>query len=365
MAGKFYQALFLGLLTITISCETFQPTEEVVEPVQIIPQETGIYIPSSLNESSDLTNQKALRGDVIYNYIRGYVKIADLATKVVENTYNRISVIENSGTLEFSYTGLDGKTKNVSIQENYNDSVSSWDYYMEIYNETFADLALKTWWNKSPHEQKILFNPSSLNVNEMTEYPEALVEINYKTGDAASPYEKSFFVALKGLTKGREISFDPDNIIINIGQIGNTLDIIGASYNPDVILLNSYYRGGRNWTFLAKVNTTENIAVAQLALPPSSVASIEGLFNDYSFKQVILDEIRLIYPGNDLLSDDELLNLAEIDRSMIENIAYFDQNGFLSAGEAPSATYSALSDFEGMEPFIPSFVKDYEIKLRE
>ena len=364
MAGKLYQALFFGILTLSMSCSGFNPEEEIIVQEVIIPQESRILIPSSLNSSGSLINNKLVGGDTIYNFIRGYINIVDVAAEIIENSYQRISAIENKGILEFPYTGLDGKTKNVSIRKNYTDSVSSWDYYMEIYSETYANLALKAWWNKSPLEQKIIFKPSSLNTSKMQKHQEALAEIHYKTGDAAVPYEKSMLIAITNLTKVREISYDPEKIIVFAGQIGNSLEISGASSNPDVALLDFYFRGGRTWTFLAHVNTSENIAAVQLALPPSSIESDEVLFTDYLLKEVILDEIKLVYPGNDLLTNIELFSLAGIDGSKLENPAYFGQDGFLSAGEAPSASYSNLIDFEDLTPYTPVNVRDYTIVLK-
>ncbi|NJO90567.1 MAG: hypothetical protein HC831_17600 [Chloroflexia bacterium] len=286
-------------------------------------------------------------------------------TKIVQASYQRMGAVETSGVLEFFYTDIDGKTKNVSIQKNFTDTIANkeWDYYMEVYNETFADLAMKAWWNTSPFEQKILLKPSSLNTTEMTDHENALVEIEYKKDAVASPYEEKLFVAIVELTRDNEISNVPENIVVSIGRNDNTLDIIGASNNPDVALLNYLYRDGRNWSFLAKMNITENIAAVQLALPPSTVETIDNLFVDYSLKQVILDEIKTVYPGNDGLPDSELFALAGIDGSLLESPGYFNQNGFVVAGTAPSSSYNNLIDFNGLTPFIPVFVRDYKVEL--
>jgi hypothetical protein len=354
-------------LTLTLSaCDYFKLDKgEPIELEKIIPKETSILIPSTLNYNNAFGMKKSVEGDNIYNFVRAYINIADEATKIIEKSYERIIAIETPGILEFSYTGVDGNTKKVSIKENYNDTINElkWDYYMEIYNRTFADLALKAWWNVNPNEQKIIFKPASLNTSNMINHQQAIVEIEYKAGEAASPYEKALFVAIDGLTGDNEISFAPENILIYIAQNGGVLEITGASSNPDAALLDYDYRGGRNWSFFANVNTSENIAAVQLALPPSNQESIENLFSNYSLKQVILDEIRTVFPSNDMLSDQELFNLASIDGSLLENPGYFDSQGFVSAGTAPTSSYSALSNFEGFVPFVPAFVRDYEVTL--
>jgi hypothetical protein len=332
---------------------------------KIIPQEVGIYIPSALNSDSGVDKKKSINGSEIYNYIRSYIGLADKMTSIVQSSYQRMGVVETSGVLEFFYTDIDGKTKNVSILENYTDTIANkdWDYYMEVYNETFADLALKAWWNVSPHEQKILFKPSSLNTTEMTNHKNALAEIQYKVGSAESQYEEELFVAIVGLTRKNEISDVPENIIISIGKNSNTLDITGASYNPDVALLDFNYRGGRNWTFLAKMNTTENIAAVELALPPSSIETVDNLFTDYSFKQVVLDEIKTVNPGSETLSESELFALEGIDGSLVESPGFYNQSGFVAAGTPPSTSYNILIDFEELTPYVPVFVRDYTIEL--
>ncbi len=361
-----YSVALLLLIVSIASCDDLKLDKgETSVQEKIIPQEIGIYIPTALNLDSGIDKKKSISGNEIYNYIRRYIGLADKMTKIVQNSYQRMGVIETSGVLEFFYTDIDGKTKNVSIQKNYTDTIANkdWDYYMEVYNGTFADLAMRAWWNASPHEQKILFKPSSLNTTEMMAHKNALVEIEYKTNTAASPYEEKLFVAIVGLTRDNEISYAPENIIVSIGRKGSTLDIIGASSNPDVALLDYYYRDGRNWSFFAKMNVTENIASVLLALPPSTVETNENLFIDYSLKQVILDEIKKANPGNDALSDSELFALAGIDGSLVESPGYFNQNGFVSAGTAPSSSYSNLADFDGFTPFIPVFVRDYAIEL--
>lgn len=364
--NKLYLFFLLVFAAFSVSCDELKLDKgETTELEKIIPEEVGIDIPSSLNYNEFFSLKTNVQGDEIYNYVRAFIYFADFASKLVENSYSRIKVIETPGIFEFSYTGIDGNTKNVSIIENYPDTIANltWDYYMEIYNTGFADLALKAVWNLSPNEQKILFKPSSLNSNEMTNHSEALIEIEYKTESAAVPYEKSLYVAITGLSRGNEISYDPENIIVLVGQNGNQLEITGASSNPDVALLDAFYRGGRNWSFLAKMNIAENIAAVKLALPPSSTESIVNLFVDYSIKKALLEEIKTAYPGNESLSDAELFALAEIDASMVEEPGYFDENGFVAAGTAPSTSYSNLTDFESLVPFAPVFVRDYEIIL--
>ena len=359
-------SLLLTLLLIVVACDNLKlDKEDTIELEKIIPKETRINIPSSLNYSDFFDKKKSVGGDTIYNYVRAFVNFADDATKIIEKSYRRIAAVENPGIFEFSYTGIDGNTKKVSIQENYVDTINklNWDYYMEIYNGTFADIALKMWWNVSPQEQKIIFKPSSLNTNEMVNHQHALVEIEYKAGEIANPYEKTLFVAIDGLTTDGEISYSPENIVVFTGQNGNSLEITGASHNPGVALLDYFYRDGRNWSFFANVNIDENIAAVQLALPPSPLESIENLFTDYSIKKVILDEIKTVYPGNETLPDSELFTLAQLDGPKFESPGYFDSQGFISAGTAPTALYSNLNNFGEYIPFIPAFIKDYEITL--
>lgn len=365
MIKGFYKLilLFFGI-TIFFSCDTFKLETIETESQITLPGKVTIEIPSSLNAiEQTLNNKNLLSIDTIYNYIRIFINIADEAGKIAENSFDRLSAIETKDILEFSYTGNDGNTKNVSIRENFIENDVSWDYYMEIYNVTFADLALKAYWNSDNNEQKIVFNPSKVNVKEMLEHPDALVEIVYKQDIASEPYEKSMFMAIKGLTIPENDHFSPDNILLFIGQNGNTLDVTGSSNNPNVIFLNDEYSGGRNWSFVAKVDLVQNIAVAELALPPSWIETNENLPVNYSLKQILLDEMRLTFPETILMTDEQVLNMINLDPSEIENPVYFNNLGFAGTGIAPSTNYSSLINFEGQSFFVPIKVRDYNLEL--
>jgi len=366
MVNKIFKiALLLSGFLMIFSCDSFKLETLEPQPTSILPEFDPIIIPSSLNAPVQTTGLKTINGDTLYDYVRSAFYTIDQINNIIETTFQRIYAIENEGIMEFSFTGLDGNTKNVSIQTDVVVDSVQWDYCLEIYNGTFAEKVLKAYWNKDQLVQKITLHPAILNTDKFVLHPDALVEIELKKDDEASPYQESMFVAIKGLNTELGGSFDPDNIIVFLGKNNDIVDITGSINVPDAVLLNENYTEGRNWSFLAKVDLTKNIAAAEIALPPSSTDTNEELMLNYSIKKVLVDEIRALSQDVSTLSDDEVLQLAGIDNQIIGSPVYFDSNGFATTSIAPSSSYNDLNDFTGLVPYIPVWTRDYTITLTD
>ncbi len=354
----------LLVLSILSSCDLFnqEPIEE--EKIEIIPDKIYVDIPNSICSSELEERFKTMTGDSIYNYMRYFVYLSQNANRIVQKTYNRLLSIDNQGVLEFSFTGVDGITKNVIIRENYPIDGDSSYYYMEIYNKNYSDLALKSVWKFNPLQQIIIFHPSKLDQNEMTDHPNALVRIEYQVQAEGTDYDTLSSTFIYGLTDTIAHIYTPDNILLSIGKKGNMIELIGSTNNPNAYFFDTNYSGGRNWTFFAKADNVKNIACAQIALPPSWVESIENIFADYSIKKVFADELRISNPEFAYLTDLELFNMVGINPEELESPGYFDSEGFISAGPNIPAGFENLDNFELFGPYIPKTVRDSTIILQ-
>lgn len=366
MTNKLFKiTLLLSAFLMYFSCDTFKLETVETQPTSILPAYNPILIPSSLNGPITGSELKNINGDTLYNYIRSAMYTIDQVNAILETSFRRMDAIENDGIMEFSYTGVDGNTKNVSILTNVDENGVQWDYCLEIFNGTFADRALKVYWNENQLMQKIILKPALLNTDKFAMHPEALVEIETKKDNEASPYQESMYVAIQGLNTEIGGSFNPDNIIVFLGQNNDVIDVTGSINVPNAILIDANYTGGRNWSFLAKVDITKNIAAAEIALPPSSTDTNVDLMRTYSIKQVLVDEIRALYPGEGALSDEEILQLAGIDNQLIGVPVYFDSNGYTATITPPSSSYNDLNDFTGLVPYVPALTRDYTITLND
>jgi hypothetical protein len=343
------------------SCELLEINPDQSVDGKIIPTEVYMELPGTISTPYVADNQEKQSFETIYNEIRNYVFLAQKANEILAKAYQRIIAIEIQGIQEFAFTANDGNTKYVSIRKDITEDGVNWEYSMEIYNETFSDLALKAYWNISSQEQYIIFKPSRLNINEMQDQSDAIVKIIFKKGESATPYQKSAFICIDSLNIPESMSRFPENIFLFVGQNGNLFDVIGSADFPYATIIDSSLPVGRNLSFRGKVESLKNISVLQLALTYNSLENTEDLMNTYAIKKVILAELRALYPAMEDLSDDELLIHEGITPELLNSPVYLDQNGFVNSGTSISSDYSILLDFDYLIPFVPREVRDFHI----
>ncbi len=363
MSNKY--ALFFNIFFVLVlfpCCDLFDHSLEETEKREIIPQNVGIDIPGSLSSDEEAERFKSLTGDSVYSYLRYYVYLSENANLVLQKTYNRLRSIDTQGITEFSFTGLDGFTKLVSLKQNYEVEADTFDFYMEIFDQTYSNIALKAIWNENPLNQIILFQPSKLNHLEMKDHPDAMVKIEYSIPLQDNQYDTIASSYLSKLSTFGSGIYMPDNILITIGKKASALSITGSVNVPKAYIFDITYTGGRNWTFLANADEVKNIASAQIALAPSYLENTENIFTEYSVHKVFADELRISRPDLAYLSDDELFVEVGIDPSELQSPVFYDISGFLSAGETPSG-YESLLNFDFSEPYIPIIVRDSTVSF--
>ncbi|MEN8121926.1 MAG: hypothetical protein ABFS35_16365 [Bacteroidota bacterium] len=350
--------LFLGAFFL-YSCEEFNLEPEDQAHDQPFPAEVKLELPSAISSDELLKSLKVLSGRGIHNYLRNFVYIGDEIAGIFNSTYQRIIAIDVEGASEFSYTGLDGNTKHVSIKESVDLENIHWDYYMEIYDDSFSNLALQAFWNDQTPEQLIILKPNQLNHYRMEDHPETMVILEYLTEVSAAPYESSVYVGISGLTTSEQNPYAPNNMKLFFGVNNQIIDFIGSSNNPNVTLYDTRVKGN-NWSFRGKADLAKNLAVTELALVNPELKYVENIMEDFSLKNVLLQELRSEY-NYDGFTDEEIFADKDIDISTIESPAFFNSEGFQSSGTNTSAEYSHLTDFSNLIPFIPLAVKNYEV----
>lgn len=341
------------------SCEEFSLETDNYIYDQPFPAEVELELPSAISSDEFLKSLKVLSGRGIHNYLRNFVYIGDEISGIINSTYQRIIAIDVEGISEYSYTGLDGNTKHVSVKESVNLDNMHWDYYMEIYDDTFSNLALQVLWNENTPEQIIILKPNSLNHYRMEDHPDAMVVFEYLSEVSASPYESSVYIGMSGLTISEQNPYAPDNIKLFFGVNNQIIDFIGSSNNPNVTLYDTSVKG-KNWSFRGKADLAKNLAVTELALTRTELKNTENMMVDFALKKVILQELRNEY-NYDGFSDEEILAEKDIDILAIESPSYFNSEGFYTSGKDVPAEYIHLRDFNNLIPFIPFELKDYEV----
>ncbi|MBN1251066.1 MAG: hypothetical protein JXR51_06020 [Bacteroidales bacterium] len=353
----------LFLLTISFSifsCDKLLLETNPETSDKIIQTEFYIDLPSSI---SHIDNNKNISGNEISLYTRNFIFYADDMSRIVEKSYNRISSFQKTGLMDFSYTGVDEKTKHVAIVKNYSFENKIWDYFMEVSNNNYSDIALQSYWNINNNEQIIIFKPNTLNNNELIESPNAMVRIEYNYSINSTEYEKTYFVGISNLNISENFQYIPDNINLFVGEKLGIYDIIASSNNPNANLFNQNTFVQRNWTIAAKVDNNQNIAFVNIAIPINSLTDITDIWENYSVKNVFYDELLNIYTEYSALSQEDFFNELDIDINSLNSQIYFNSEGIYYTGTNIPNEYSHLVNISELEPFTPFEIKNYTVEF--
>ena len=133
------------------------------------------------------------------------------------------------------------------------------------------------------------------------------------------------------------------------------MDVYGNSSHPNAKFLTE--KVGYNWAFVASGSDTEDIGVAEVGLPLSTVDA-EGravLLEEFSVYNVLYDEVKTIWPH----ASEELL---EAWLTNAEAPGFFSEDGFIQGGVAPGDEWLPLVDrIQGLSPYNPKSIANLEI----
>ncbi|MEZ5072050.1 MAG: hypothetical protein R2751_14115 [Bacteroidales bacterium] len=149
--------------------------------------------------------------------------------------------------------------------------------------------------------------------------------------------------------------FAMDGMKMFVGKTGDVVDVYGNSSHPNAKFLTE--KVGYNWAFVASGSDSENIAVAEVGLPLSSLDADdrETLLVENSVYNVLYNEVKTVWPD----ASDEILNawLSNTDAP-----GFFDEDGFVKGGEAPGDDYLPLIErIQGLSPYNPLEIATLEI----
>ena len=357
--------VFLATVFFT-SCD-----KNPVEPADdnIVPESFSVEIPSSL-KSSTLKTTKSTQGDVmtgneIYEHLTNFIAAGDEAAKIVEAVIKTIRTYNLSQPMSFSYEGDDdGRTKNAVIVADSEFEGTTWNYQMTI---TDADsegnddggVAMQIFWNVGTVEGVAIMKPYNIDQDTEDMFSHAMFRIDYSEA-GNNGYEQEMTVYISGITLPDALN-DPyamETMKMTVGKDGNIIDVFGNSNHPNAVILQSEV--GFNWAFVAAGETDSKLGVAEVGLPPSGLVSDnrDVILGTYSIKNVFTNEITRAYPAIDPN------NLAIYLQNM-QAPGYFNSNGFVQGGIAPSTDYNSISSsIEQLVPFNPSEVSNLKVEFK-
>jgi len=324
--------------------------EDTITPNEILPEKFSVDIPSSISNSS---NAKSVAGDTIsgnetYEHLRLFIAVGEGAAEITEGIIKAIREYGLDKPMSFSYTSdEDNRVKNVEIVENAVFESKTWEYQMNIVDAesvTNADggYAMQVFWNNSPVNGISILKPYNINRND-NELSQAMFRVEYNaTGDGG--YEQAMTVSISDLPLANAIidQYSMNAMKLFVGKNGDVVEVRGNSNHPNAYLWAGEGTTGFNWAFVAAADVEQNISVAEVGLPASSLDSESRtvILVENSINNVFTNEINAWFLQEYGVTPDQNV-LADYLRNT-QAPGFFNNAGFVSAGTAPSENYTPL-----------------------
>jgi hypothetical protein len=334
----------------------------------ILPEKFVVNIPDAL--SQDVTSKKSLaidtlKGNGIYQHLTFFIHVGEGAAEIVQSIIWSIRIydIDRIKTLTYE-SDEDGKIKNLVVEAEVEFDGRLWDYGLTITDaESEGDedggKALQLFWNGNPREGIALLKPANINTNDRTEVAEAMFRIDYSEAGAMG-YDAHMIVSIAELPVVDPLlaPFSMNAMKMFVGKKGDFVDVYGNSSHPNAKFLTT--TTGYNWAFVASAEEARDVAAAEVGLPLNTLDATgrDVLLEEYSIRNVLYNEVKTVWPS----ASDELL---EAWLTNTEAPGFFDDNGFIQGGEAPSEAFNAVADrLSGMSPYNPREVTNQVIEFK-
>jgi hypothetical protein len=373
---KLSMAAFLAFVIMLQSCKQ----ADVTSQQDALPKTFGVDIPSSISNNIGITGGRlsngrvndVANGNAIYKNLNTFVSVGEGSAQLVQAFIAAIRKFNINKAISVNYVSDDDKrSKNLVVTEKVSFEGATWDLLLTITDaesEKNSDggKGLQIFWNKTSNVNGIaIIKPYNCNRVKDASLPNAIFRIDYAEGKSAS-YDAEMVVTIVGLpTNGPSIDqFSINNLKMFAGKKGNVVDVYGNSNHPNAKLFSNNSgtssATGFNWAFVATGSDPDNIGVAEVGLPASTLDNSDRtvLLKVNSIKNTFTREINAVYPG---------INQNNLDAYLVNTNApgYFKQGGFVSAGTSPDAAWTALAPrIETLTPYNPKVIGNLTLSFK-
>lgn len=353
---KFKQLAMYLLFSGVFIFNSCKKEEDVITKESNIPSKFRVDIPASISTNSPSANKVAegdcnISGQDIYENVTTFVRIGEASSEVVETIILAIRIYDLDDAQSFSFTSDDDqREKDVVIQESVVRNGVTWEYEL-ILKDNDGSEALQVLWNNNPVKGIAIMSPYDLNRTENSNLSETRYQINYNESPT-NGYDITMEVQITGLPLDTSDEGAVDNIHLYAGQKGDNVDIWGNSNHPQLSWGTSEDVLPRNYAFVGRGSQTDEIGVAKVAIPPSSVTTTTDLFIDYDIRSVLVEAYG--DGANACITEDD-------------PPGYFDNTGFIGYGDtipANSGFSSEFIDISSLMPYIPKDVADLVVDFQ-
>jgi hypothetical protein len=369
--------LFVSVLFLN-SCENnmFQNPET---KSGILPERFKVDIPGSLSrefKSAELKsadgNQSAdtLNGNAIYSHLANFIAVGEGAADIVEVIIFTIAIYDIDEPMTLSFQGDDDhRVKNLVVEELSEYEGRTWEFGMTITDaESEGDAdggkALQIFWNTKPIEGIAILRPYHIDRIHNREALDAIFRIEYSEV-GMNDYEAYMIVEIADMPMPdpRLNRFALHNLKMFVGKEGDRIDVYGNSDHPNAKFFTD--KVGFSWSFVASGYDSQDIGVAEVGLPPSTMNETDRniLLNDYSIKKVLTEEVTQWFINNIGIRPDSADLAAYLHNAGAPG--YFANKGFVQAGISPGEEYIDLvKAIQDLVPNNPKDVHDLSIEFK-
>lgn len=352
-----------------MACET----NPAVEPqADILPTEFGIDIPSSISNQGAISGRIAgrvtedvLQGNDIYQNLETFIHVGEGAADIVRDIINGIRKHHIDRIITLSYeSDEDGRVKNLVVVESPEYDGVVYEYGLTI---TDADsegnedggYAMQIFWNRSPIKGVALLKPYNIDRLHDADAGEAIFKIEYDS-ESNLGYDAHMIVSIANVTLEDPLDdqFSLRSLKMFVGKSGDVVDVFGNSNHPNAKFFTE--DTGFNWAFVAAGYDNQDLGVAEVGLPPSTLneTSREVLLETYSIKNVFTEQIYAAFPN---VTQD----LVDLYLMHTEAPGYFTDEGFVAGGTPPAGLWSELElRIEDLAPYNPSEISNLQLDFQ-
>jgi len=359
----------LSIFTIVFfaSCEedTLSPD---TNPDSIVPKNFAVEIPKSISSNVELKTAEVdtLQGNDIYGHLRTFIHVGEFGAQLTQDIMRSIATNNLSRPLELTLiSDDDGRPKHLVIVENEEFESSVWEYKLTYTDagenrSEIGNTAMQVFWNTNPVEGIAILNPYNINRNGEEKFKNTNIRVKYsETGDLS--FDRYMIVSVDEWPMPNPLvdPFGLSKLKMFVGKKGDIVSIYGNSEHPNAKFFNN--ETGFDWAFVAAAHESRDIAVAEVGLPPMDLDATERsvLLGDYAVKNVIEDQILDVWPNIDQNTLDAYL-------FHTQPPGYFNTNGFVQTGTAPSTDYEPLeANIQNLVPYNPYTILTMDIAFDE
>jgi hypothetical protein len=249
----------------------------------------------------------------------------------------------------------DGRTKTCVVTANA--SYNSKTYELKLNMTDGTDTAMQIFWNTNPVEGLAILDAYQINHSAL----KTNIRYQVEFGTTAPGYDKYMVVSIVNAPVTG--IYDLNNLKLFAGLKGNIVEVYGNSNHPNAVFTDPT-TVGFDYAFTGRADTTKNIGVVNLGLPPTTLNSTDSVFTTYSIYNLLSTEYHKVWdPFAD--TPDKKLWLNTTISGLLKTAqipAYFRNSGFIGCGSTlPDGFTSSFVNISSLKPYVPLDIKNLKI----